>query len=498
MIGRVIDQAVGIVSPQAGLKRTLARQALTATRGYDIAKPDRKRGGWTKLGGSADAHVAGKLDRINGRARDLIRNNKYAATGLRQMTAASWGDGIAPMFDHDDPLFAKVVQNWWDEWATSPVSGQHDFYGHGKLSVRGLYSDGNSLTVWRPDNGRPNSRLLGRPIDHLDISKTLARVSGQRTVQGIVLNDDDVRQGYWLFKDHPSGLLSSSSFTSDLIPAQDVDHLFEALEHGQQIGVSRFASLAQTLIDVADIEEARRMAEKVSACVALVMTKPEQSRAGLDSGDAPQEAAPSAPAPVTLRPGAVIEAEHGSSFSTITPAPSQGGVELIRQQLAAVSAATVPYHVLTGDVSQANYSGLRASLLSQFALLDDDQQNIIIPLLVAPAVRRRLALFAAVHPDAREKLKGLRISYALPVRRHADPVKDLMAEIMEVRAGFKTLSRSLADRGLNSNDHLQQIHAINTVLDELKLALETDPRRLTDSGAFQKAADAVFGATAKA
>jgi hypothetical protein len=46
---------------------------------------------------------------------------------------------------------------------------------------------------------------------------------------------------------------------------------------------------------------------------------------------------------------------------------------------------------MTGDVSQANYSSLRAAMLGSWALLDDWQQNVFIPHLVRPAVIRRCA-----------------------------------------------------------------------------------------------------------
>jgi hypothetical protein len=44
------------------------------------------------------------------------------------------------------------------------------------------------------------------------------------------------------------------------------------------------------------------------------------------------------------------------------PDPVADQVDFIRQQLAAVSANMVPYHLMTGDVSQANYSSLRAAM----------------------------------------------------------------------------------------------------------------------------------------
>jgi capsid protein len=58
---------------------------------------------------------------------------------------------------------------------------------------------------------------------------------------------------------------------------------------------------------------------------------------------------------------------------------------------------------------------------------------------------------------------------------------------MEIRAGIKTLFRSLAERGINGVDHLAELNAINAQLDQLGLALDTDPRRLTDSGVLQTA-----------
>lgn len=141
---------------------------------------------------------------------------------------------------------------------------------------------------------------------------------------------------------------------------------------------------------------------------------------------------------------------------------------------------------MTGDVSQANYSSLRAAMLGMWALLDDWQQNVIIPHLVKPAVIRRMWRMAADLGDAR--LLECGVNYALPVRRFVDPIKDLMAELIEIRSGVKTLMRSLAERGINHEEQLREIHRVNQLIDELGLALDSDPRRLTGSGVLQAAA----------
>ena len=97
-----------------------------------------------------------------------------------------------------------------------------------------------------------------------------------------------------------------------------------------------------------------------------------------------------------------------------------------RQQLAAVSANMIPYHLMTGDVSQANYSGLRAAMNGSYAMIDDWQQNEIIPMLVMPAVRRRMQRLYLETGDRR--FLDVKLDYARPIRRLVDPIKDLAGE----------------------------------------------------------------------
>ena len=483
-VGRFIDSAVAVFAPEAGARRMAARLSVEAIRGYDVAGKGRSTKGWRRPRTSADAENQRAVPIAAASARDLVRNNKYAANGVRQMVAAAWGDGIAPMMVHSDAQVQRAAQDDWDRWSESSVSGDEDFYGHGKLGTRGLYIDGNSFSVWRPDDAGPDGRMLGRTGDHLDIGKTEQQANGVRIIQGVELDADDRRIGFHLFRDHPGAVLYTTSHQSERIPAEHVDHVFEPLEHGQTIGVSRLASLALTLRDISDVEDAKRLQEKVAACVALIRERAGgQPRSPLSGETQRQDGR--GPELTTIRPGMILDLAEGEKATGFTPAPSQGGVDFIRQQLAAVSAGMVPYHVMTGDVSQANYSGLRASFLSQWGLLDDDQQNVLIPKLCKPAVRRRLRRLALQTGDRR--FLDVRQTWALPVRRQADPIKDLMAEVMEVRAGLKLLSRSLAERGINHEEHLKSLAALNTIIDELGLALETDPRRLTDSGVLQAA-----------
>lgn len=482
--GRMLDGAIATFAPELAVRRASARVAFGQIRGYDAAKRNRKTKGWDRPRTSQNAENARAAQMLSASAADLFRNNKYAAAGLRQYVGSVWGDGIAPMMVHTDTAVQQAAQDAWDRWAESRVADQADWYGHGKLVVRGVIGPGESLSMWREGaDGLPDGRVLGLESDYLDETRT-EQSGNRRTISGVEFTGRD-RTGYWLFDEHPGDVIFSTSRASSRVDAKFIDHAFEKLTHTQARGVSRFAPLMMTLRDIGDIEDSKRLAEKVASCVGMVF----QSQAGAAGSplvDRAEEQANGGPPVENITPGMILRPPPGVTAHSFTPAPTNGTTDFIRQQLAGVSASLVPFHVLTGDVSQANYSGLRASLLSLWTLLDDDQQNLIIPLICQPALERRMRVLAAQTGDRR--FLQVRANWALPVRRHADPVKDLMAEVIEIRSGLKLLSKSLAERGINADGHLQEIARLNGIMDELKLALETDPRRLTDSGVLQAAA----------
>lgn len=491
--GDLIDGVIEPFAPRMAAQRKAARIGLEAVRQYDAAQTNRRTQGWKRPATSQDAENHRAMARLRYGARDLVRNNKYAAAGVRQVAANMVGDGIAAQIKHPDKAVQQKAQDAHDRWCESKVSGQDDFYGHQKLTARGVVTDGEILTVWRPDANGPDGRITGYESDYLDESKTEGHAHGVRIVQGVEFAADDEIANYWMHGAHPGDVLSTARQSSP-IAARHVDHVFERLRFGQTRGVSWLAPNAMTLRDLGDIEDAIRLKKKVQACVGLLITPGEVAGASPLTGETQKNG--DAPDIETMRPGMIVRLRAGETANALTPSADGDSVDFIRQQLAAVSASMVPYHLLTGDVSQANYSSLRAALLGHWALLDDWQQNMMIPQVCRPALDRRMRRLALETGDKR--FLEVRAEWALPVRRHVDPVKDLLAEVMEVRAGFKLMTQSLAERGINGEEHMRAISQMNKVIDELGLALETDPRRLTDSGVLQAAAGYIAPKAAQA
>lgn len=483
-LGDWIDGLIEPFSPRMAAQRRVARIGLEAVRSYDGAARDRRTQGWKRPATSQDAEGYRGRAMLAYGARDLVRNNKYASAAVRQIAANIVGDGIAPQAVHEDPNVVRKAQDDWDRWAESPVDGFGDFYEVEKLHARGMAESGEALNVWRENDGEPNARVTVLEADFLDETRNEEHASGARVVQGVSFNPKGDRDAFWLRGAHPGDQSSYAAIQSSPVSAAYVDHVFERLRPGQTRGVSWLASSAMTLRDIADIEDAVRLKKKVQACLSLILTPASGDASPLTNEVTAQ--GDKRPDIETLRPGMILRTRPDEQVSTVSPSSDGDGVDFIRQQLAAVSANLVPYHVMTGDVSQANYSSLRAALLGHWALLDDWQQNVMIPRLVAPAFRRRMRVLALKTGDKR--FLEVRAHYALPVRRFVDPVKDLLGEVMEIRAGLKLLSQSLAERGINAEDHMAHIAKMNAIIDQLGLALESDPRRLTDSGVLQAAA----------
>ena len=91
-----IDRAIGWIDPAAGLRRTLARRAMTKARAYEGANSSAD--GWIprRQGASANADHRADAPMLRARARSLVQNNPYAAKALSCLVSNIVGEGITP------------------------------------------------------------------------------------------------------------------------------------------------------------------------------------------------------------------------------------------------------------------------------------------------------------------------------------------------------------------------------------------------------------------
>ena len=497
-----IDSLVGFFDPKAGFQRRAYRNALALvssaaqTRRYDAARLDRRTQNWMTSAASADMEVWRDLPRMRDRCRDLVRNNPYAQAGITALVANLVGDGIEARAEHSDERLAEAAQRAWNNWADHPVDGRNNFYSLQSQVVRATVEGGNGLLVWSSDGKMINNRVRALEGDWLDHTRTQELANGTRVIHGIETDPSGNRVSYHLLQRHPGDVLGGIGGTISLdgqppntvglygskpVPAADVDHVYRCDRIGQSMGVPWLAQAVSALYYIGELNDATLQKKRVEACLALIR------RPSLDDGLSSigeKETQSNGQVWETLRPGGIYTARPGEEISVVNPSSSGDGDVFIRRQLEAVAASLgVPYHLLTGDVSQANYSSLRAATVAFWALLDDWLAHTVVPHVCDPAWKRIMQREALVQKEPR--LVEVTASWTPPPRAWVDPEKDINAEIKAIRSGLTTMSESLSSRGRNWRDQISQIATFNTAADAADLALDTDPRRIDARGQIQ-------------
>ncbi len=460
-------------------------RAWRAFRGYAAAQ-DHRASVWAPSGGSANAEVGLAAATVARRARDAVRNDPYASRIVDLWTGNAVGAGITTRWP-DDPH-----RRAWQRWAESTAcdaEGRLDLYGLQALVMRAVVESGECFIRFLmvpPSAANPiGLRLQVLESDHLDTARN-GMVEGAPTIQGIALGEAGEPVGYWLFPTHPGAwMLPGVRMASERIPAAEVLHVYRKRRPGQLRDVSWLAPVLLRLRDLGDYEAALLMKAKIEACLAAVVTEEgDEALTGAATGllrDAQGRTVES------FEPGMILYRRGMGSVEVVNPSGGGSHAAFARRALeAAAVGAGLTYDQVSGDLTQANYSSLRAGKIEFRRLCEQVQYGMLIPMLVRPIADRfhaqgaLLGLWGAAMPDG--------VSHVPPAHEMIDPLKDTTALIAQVRAGFLPQPEAAGAFGYDFRAAVEMIREANALLDEAGISLDTDPRRVARSGAAQDAA----------
>lgn len=491
------DEIVGWFDPEAKQRRLVARaksdmvqetrRALRASRGYDGARHDRLTRDWRAGGGNADAEINADLPTLRNRSSDLVRNNPYVASAVRQLVANLIGDGIEARAVHSDPVVQALAQKVYLIWAKSKVDGRHDFYGNQRLACFAMIERGDAGVAWSPDKGVPDAIMTVVEGDLIESPHgNVFGFGGPRIVAGVEFAGGK-RVAYHLLEDHPGDPVFGVSRKTRRVDAAHFDHLFNPTRPGQTRGVPWITPSMKVVRALQELDVSIATKKRMQACIGLIRTlsaDEDEAGTGTEDVEGDEGVASGSPALDRLSPGMVVEGIPGETFTAFQPTADGDSDIWARQQLRSVAAGMgLPDYLMTGDVSQANYSSLRAAKIAFNTLLDDIQQNVLIPHLLDPAFERLMKRKALELGEPR--LAEVTAVWTPPPRAWVDPVKDVAAKIMEQRAGFENMREALAERGIEWREHFNERAEIQKVIIDLGLVLDTDPSRVNGSGALQ-------------
>lgn len=479
------DRALGWIAPRMAARRVLAREAFVSlARGYDGAARGRRTEGWRATGSSADAEIGAAGPLLRDRMRDLVRNNPHAAKAVAVLVNNIVGAGIMPRSASGDAALDRRVDALFERWsAECDADGQLDFYGLQTLVCREMVEAGEVLVRRRPrragDGLAVPLQLQVIEADLLDGSRHGASGAG-RIVQGVEFDALGRRRAYWLHAEHPGdgGTLATLRQGSRPVPADDIAHVYEK-QRTQVRGVPWGAPVIRALRDLDDYEVAEIVRKKTEACVTAIVVGDDETQQGI----APAVVDADGNRVEQFEPGLIAYARGGKDIRFNQPAATGGYAEYRRASLHTIAAGfRVPYELLTGDLSQVNYSSIRAGLVEFRRMIDAVQWQLFIPMFCLPVWRwfTQGAWAAGAIP-----VPEVPVEWSPPRFEAVDPYKDAMANLIAIRSGTMTLAEAIARAGRNPEAVLAEIAATNARLDALGLVLDSDPRRVSRTGGVQ-------------
>src|SRR6185369_14292658 len=486
------DRVATTLAPRWQLKRLRARMATEIVRRhYEGAATGRRTQGWRRSSADVNQATGPFLSKLRDVARDLVRNNPYAESGLRAIVTHTirWGIVAKPKPDH------KAAAELWRQWADTTAcdaDGQHNFAGLQKLVLRTVVESGEVLVrrrFRRPEDGLPIAmQLQVLEPDFLDTSKdTLTGFTGagSRIIQGVEFDPIGRRAAYWLFPEHPGSAFSTAA--SVRVPAANILHIFRSVRPGQVRGASWFAPVLLRFKDFDEFEDATLMKQKIAACLAVITSDVDGTASPLGTVDDSAE-----PQIDSLEPGAILNIAAGRNVQVVEPPSVREYADYTKTSLRAIATGLgVPYEDLTGDYVDLPFSAARMSRLRHWDDVEDWRWRLMVPQFCDPVwawAMEVAAIFGLKNPPGAEWTGS-----PAPM---IDPVNEGLAYQRNIRTGIQSLSESLRERGYDPKVVLAEIAADNTLLDSLGIILDSDPRKMTQAGQLQGAAAPAAAASA--
>ncbi len=469
------------------IRKRIARGGARAE--YDGATFGRRSAGWRRTQRDANSELSPAVAAaLRGIARDLVRNNPFAARGVSTIANNLVGTGITFQVYRDgkiDDRLNAIARRHFDTTACD-ASGRHDLYGLQLQAARTIVESGAAVMRrrWRRASDRlplPFQLQVLEP-DYIDPSKHGPLPSAPNTTGGFMVNGiqfDPIgrREGYWLYAGHP-GAARTASLGSALIPAADVAHVFRADRPEMEHGATWLAPIVLRMKDFADFEDAQLTRQKLAAAFVGVVVGEDDG--GTIPGIETEEGVPDEREPLDfIEPGTFQYARPGEKVEFSDPPGVEGYADYTRVSLRAIAAGLgTPYEALTGDLSNVNFSSGRMGWLEYQRSLATWQWGMFIPQFCGSVATWMIDALAMVGEDT----TGVTVRWTPPGREMINPSDEVKANRDAIRSGQKTISQAARERGEDPDTFLAEAAADFAKLDALGLIFDSDPRRVTAVG----------------
>jgi lambda family phage portal protein len=455
MAKNIFQKFVDVVAPSFALKRKQAidrniryDSSVDKVRRYEAASSGYRWDGWsdTDANSNVNQDTQNDLAFLRRRSRNLYQNDPFGKRTPSLIANNVVGTGIVatPVINGGNAKknIVEDLKKKWDEWAdktTVDFSEKLNFYGIEHLVMRTVVLSGEAIVIRQRVPTKYNK--IGIQIQVLEseyidqsINQT-PEIGGDYVWYGIKFNKWGKITGYYIFDKHPT----EWGAKSNLIPIEDICHVFYIERTGQRRGVPWSASTLLKQRDLSDYEDAELYGKKSNSALTTFVTNTSPDKL-TGNDDEPDDRFDS------VTPGTVTYLKPGESVHF--PTPPQNGVfpSYLQTQYRAIAAGLgITYESLTGDLSNVNFSSGRMGWIEMQRNIQDWQWQMLIPQFCDKVY----SWFIEQHKMMGNIPNTLEVNatWTCPRREMIDPSKEITGLLKQLRSGLISYPEAVKQLG---------------------------------------------------
>lgn len=483
---KLLDNIFGITELKtelATVKEKLAQQTLTK-RQYNMAKLSRLSNDWLTTAKSFNYDIAQGGAKLIARARELEQNDPYAKKILRLVEKNVVGpkgflfrnksgeyvkDTASGEFRfiYDKLANLKIEEAWW-EWNLKKycsVNQRASFKRLCKQAVRSTWRDGEIFFKKIRGNVNKYGYAL-QPIDPIYCDHSLSQDLGNNRfiIMGVEVDETRKPIAYWFRKQNARnealiGYINYGDY--ERITADQIIHLFIEELPGQLRGVTQFAPAGIRMKMLYGFEESALMRSRFSARVPGVISKQPNSMTLSGPGIDATEKDAEGDWVVDLEEGEFLKVKDGYDLKAMdSDYPHPLHKEATKLGLRGIAAGNdVGYSSISGDYESVTWHSGKLEKMDERDGYSDIQQWFIEDFLnvVAYDFLEMGMLSGAINLPITKIEK-----FYVPVFLgrgwdYTNPKEEIQADIEGLAAGIKTMEEVLSRRGIDMDEHFDQL-----------------------------------------
>ncbi len=483
------ERGLASVAPKWAYTRRAYRLALAATGGYEGGRESRLRKSM-RDNRSPDSIVNDGSCQTRNYARHLERNHDLARGALKVLVrniVGANGITVEPMPRmadgkvHND--FADQIMRLHKVWSRRPeVTRQMSWAMAQRKLCNAWLRDGESFTQLVA--GSVPGLVHGSPVPlslellEADLVPMEYDDIGRNIRQGVQCNAWGAATAYWVYRGHP---LDGYGFTigNDLktISAERMLHCAMRDRLHQRRGITLFAAVVNRLEDIKEIGDLEIAAAKLAAALTAVIKRdpgiegPNPRMLGETSGQGREL--------MKIEAGMVFDgAQQGEEIQIVdSKRPNSGLPAFIDWNMRGVAAGLDGSYSSMSRNYNGTYSAQRQELVEvweSYRCLRGDFVGALVQPVYEALVSAALASGLLKMPANIDPYTMFDADFRGPPMPWIQPVQEANAEMINVRAGFKSRTQSIRERGGDPWEVLDQLEEEARDARSRGLVLESD------------------------